>query len=103
MIELFVGGGVLWMTILTLELVGLLLAAFKAPRWVSSIGSIALCTGLLNTFLGLFNLFTVLQMAGDISPTLIFGGCRSTLIGIIYGISIYVISRIVKIVLSPRM
>lgn len=102
MIELFVSGGVLWMTILTLELVGLLLAAFKAPRWVSSIGNIALCTGLMNTLLGLFNVFTVLQQVGDVTPTLLFGGCRSTLIGIIYGISIFVISRIIKIVLSPR-
>ncbi|MFI3259448.1 MAG: hypothetical protein R3Y16_05065 [Rikenellaceae bacterium] len=103
MLELFLGGGVLWMTILTLELVGLLLAAFKAPRWVASLGTIALCTGLLNTFVGLFNVFTVLQLAGDISPTLLFGGCRSTLIGIIYGISIFVISRIIKIIHSPRM
>lgn len=90
------------MTILTLELVGLLLAAFKAPRWVSSIGSIALCSGLLNTFFGLFNVFTALQLAGDISPTLVFGGCRSTLIGIIYGISVYVLSRVIKIIHTPR-
>ncbi len=103
MIELFIGGGVLWMTILTLELVGLLLAAFKAPRWVSSIGAIALCTGLLNTLFGLFNVFTVLQMAGDVSSSLIYGGCRSTLIGIIYGILIFVVSRAIKIIHSPRM
>ncbi len=91
------------MTILTLELVGLLLAAFKAPRWVSHIGTIALCTGLLNTFLGLFNVFTVLQIVSDISPLVVYGGCRSTLIGIIYGITIFIISRIIKIILSPRM
>ncbi|MFI3314838.1 MAG: hypothetical protein R3Y04_04170 [Rikenellaceae bacterium] len=91
------------MTILTLELVGLLLAAFKVPRWVSNIGSIALCAGLLNTLLGLFNVFSMLQLAGDISYSIVYAGCKGTLIGIIYGILIYVVSRIVKIVLSPRM
>ncbi len=102
MTNLFIAGGALWMVILTLELIGLLLAAFKAPNWVSSIGSIALCTGLLNTFFGLFNMFTAFQLAGDISPSLFAGGCRSTLIGIIYSILIFTISRIIKIVLSPR-
>lgn len=91
------------MTILTLELVGLLLAAFKAQPWVLYIGSVALCTGLLNTFFGLFNLFTVVQLAGDVSPTLVYGGCRSTLIGIIYGVLIFVLSRIIKMILTPRM
>ncbi len=103
MIELFVGGGVGLMTILTLELVGLLLAAFKAPRWVPSIGSIAICTGVLGSFCGLFNFFTALQAAGDVHPSLVWGGMRSMLIGLIYSISIFVVSRIIKIILSPRM
>ncbi len=91
------------MTLLTLELVALLLSAFKAPRWVSHIGVVALCTGLLNTFFGFYNAFSVLEVAGDVSPSLISGGFRTTLIGIIYGILIFVISRIIKIVQSPRM
>ncbi len=103
MIDLFLYGGVHWMTILTLELVALLLAAFKAPRWVSYIGSIALSTGLLGTLIGLFNALTAIQKAGDISPALLAGGCRCAIIGITYGLIIYITSRIVKIILLPRM
>lgn len=102
MIDFFVAGGVMWMTFLTLELVGVLLAAFKAPRWVRPIGNIVLWTGLLSTLFGLLNVFGVLMYAGDVSPTLIYGGCRGSLIPIIYSILIFVASRIIAILQTPR-
>ncbi|MFI3321901.1 MAG: hypothetical protein R3Y50_05195 [Rikenellaceae bacterium] len=103
MFELFVKGDVLCMTIITLELVALLLAAYKAPQWVRNIGTIALCTGLLSTTFGMYKAFGMLHMAPDVSPALIYGALQVTLIPIIYGMLIYVASIVIKIVQTPRM
>lgn len=103
MFELFLTGGVTWMTLLTIELIAILLASFKAPRWVGHIGSIALCTGILGTLFGLYGAFDALSMAPDISSMLVYGGMKVALITIIYGMLIYVVSQIIRIAQRPRM
>ena len=47
---LFVEGGAIFMSILTIMLLALLLAAWKAPAWVKEIGIIALVLGIFGTF-----------------------------------------------------
>jgi hypothetical protein len=102
MIELFMEGGVLWMSILTLELIALLLAAWKAPAWVKEIGLIALVTGLLGPFFGMTNAADAVQQAGDISPSLLAAGFKFSFINIIYGLLIYLLSLIIRIIQKPR-
>ncbi len=103
MFELFVKGDILWMTLLTLELVALLLAAFKAPQWVRGIGLIALCTGVLSTVVGMYVAMGALSMAGDISISLVYDGWQTTLIPIIYGLLIYVCALVISTTQRPRM
>ena len=76
MFQLFVEGGLWGMTLLTLELIGLLLAAWKAPAWVKEIGLLALITGVVYMLLGLSQALGVVRMAGDIAPSLLAGGLR---------------------------
>jgi hypothetical protein len=102
MINLFMEGGPGWMSILTLELIALLLAAWKAPAWVKEIGLTALCTGPLGFLFGFIPAADAIQMAGDVSLGLLMGGLKIALIPVIYGILIFIISLIIRIIQKPR-
>lgn len=90
------------MTLLTLELIGLLLAAWKAPAWVKEIGLLALVTGITYTLLGLAQAMGVVHEAGDIAPSLLAGGLRVASIPVIYGLLIYALSLVIRMVQKPR-
>ena len=89
---------------LTLELIGLLLAAWKAPGWVREIGLLGLMTGILYNLFGFYNAFHVLAATdGDIAPMVWFAGLKIACITIIYGGLIYVLSLVIRIVQKPRL
>ena len=114
MFKMFMQGGLLSMSILTVLLVAVLFAAWKAPRWVKEIGSFALVFGLMTPLFSLYQLFSTLQQValdrGEgvnglfdlISPGVLFG-VNVILIPIIYGMMIYLISLVVRIVQKPRL
>ena len=101
--KLFVEGGAGWNSVMTLELVALLLAAWKAPAWVKEIGLLALMTGILGTLAGLFDAAESIQAAGDVSTGLLWGGIRVALITTLYGMVIYIVSLFIRIVQKPRL
>jgi len=84
--NLFLEGGLAGMIAITLLLVGLLLAAWKAPKWVKEIGIGALVVGIFWTLRGLSQMLGVLQMFGDVSPAIVCGGLKVTLIATSYGL-----------------
>lgn len=100
--DFFLEGGMLFMSILTLLLALLFLAAWKAPAWVCDIGNIALVLGILFTGLGAYQACGQIQMAGDISTPVLCGGIKCMLISPCYGLIIYVVARIIKICQTPR-
>ena len=102
MFELFVKGGILWMTFLTINLLALLLAAWKAPAWVKEIGIIALVVGVLAFLLGFYQAANDIAKAGDIAPYIVWGGLNIALIVPIYGLIIYLVSLMIRIVQKPR-
>ena len=103
------------MTILTVLLVGIFFAAWKAPRWIKEIGSFALVFGFLTLLIGIYQMFEALQqVAMDIgegvtgvfdliSPGVLFGGLKIALIPVFYGIIIYLISLVVCLIKKPRL
>ncbi len=95
-------GGLWGMTLLTLELIGLLLAAWKAPAWVKEIGLLAMITGVVYTLLGLSQALGYVKMAGDVSASLLAGGLRVACIPIIYGLLVYALSLVIRMVQKPR-
>ena len=115
MFKLFMQGGAGIMTILTVLLVAIFFAAWKAPRWIKEIGSFALVFGFLTLFIGLYQMFVALQqVAMDIgegvtgvfdliSPGVLFGGLKIALIPVFYGIIIYLVSLIVCLIKKPRL
>lgn len=102
MFDLFLAGGKLGMSILTVELICMLFAAWKAPAWVKEIGLLALATGIICELLGLFSAFGAIQAAGDISMGLLAGGLRVACIPIIYGLLIYAASLVIRMLQKPR-
>lgn len=99
---LFFEGGTLAMTILTIELILLLLAAWKAPAWVKEIGLIALATTVLDTFDSIYHVCDAIQVAGDISMDVLAGGLKVMQIPLMYGVGIYLLSLILRIIKKPR-
>lgn len=113
MFRLFVEGGPISMAILTVLLVAIFFAAWKAPQWVKEIGSVACAYAFLQLFLGLCQMFgaiqevsasydTVTSVFDLITPGGFFGGCRIAMIPVAYGLIIFIISRVVHIVQKPR-
>ena len=114
MFRFFLEGGVWFMSILTILLVAIFFAAWKAPRWVKEIGSIARAFGFFSLLLGLRQMFEALQEIGSqkeavtslfdlVSPNVLLGGLKVAMIPVIYGIIIYIVSRIVCIVQKPKL
>ena len=102
MFKLFMEGGPVFMAILTAVLAATFFAAWKAPRWVKEIGSFALIFGIFSTFLGIIQMLGVVQQIGDIGTEVLCGGMKVTLIPSVYGMIIYMISIIIRIVEKPR-
>ena len=99
--QLFISGG-FGMFILTLLLIALFFAAWKAPAWVKEIGLIALAFGFLDTIVGFISAAGFIQSVADISSNVIWGGVKVGLLPVSYGLIVYIISLIIRIIKKPR-
>ena len=102
LVTTFVEGGLGFMIIISLFLIALFIAAWKAPRWVKEIGIGALVAGIFATMLGLQQVLQAIQMMGDISPAVLCGGLKVTMITTFYGLIVYFISLIIRVIQKPR-
>lgn len=116
--DLFFMGGALFMGVLSILLIvmvswiayhfiGVLLSkkttqdeALRKIEYGKSIGLFAMVIGILGQLLGLFNAFSVLEQAGSISPNVIYGGIKVSMIPTLYGIIIYLLSILLWFVTS---
>ena len=116
--ELFYMGGPLFMGILTVLLVILLavtvyfatlIAAGKAGEkinfphrlgYIKAIGLFIFITGILGQLVGLVEAFKAIEQAMDISPPIMAGGLKVSMITTIYGMLIYLISILIWFVLD---
>lgn len=111
----FMEGGPVFMSILTVLLVALFFAAWKAPRWVKEIGSLALLLGFLGMILGQQQVLSYLQSVAvekgaevtglfDLTaPRVLLGGLKITLIPLIYGAIIDMVAIVISIIQKPRL
>lgn len=104
MIELFQMGGMLFMSILTIELVAVIVLAAKnllnkqgKTTMIKSVGLLAMITGVLGQLIGLFSAFEAIQQMGSVSPGMLAGGLKVSMITTIYGAIIYLISILICI------
>ena len=108
--NLFLMGGPIFMSILTLLLLVMviwfiyhLIVAVKSNQpdreealrkvgYGKSIGLFAMITGIFIQLLGFYNGFAAIEEAADISPALIFTGIKISMITTLFGIFIYLLS-----------
>ena len=100
--EYFVKGGLPWMMAITLFLLAVLLAAWKAPAWVKEFGIMALVVGVLAFLVGFMYAADSIAKAGDIAPYIVWGGLYIGLITPTYGVIVYFISLVIRIIQKPR-
>ena len=114
--DLFNMGGPLLMGILTILLLAMIawyVVTFLAYRNGSepkaalaklshgkSLGLFAMIMGILGQLIGLYQAFSAIEGAGDVSPALVMGGLKVSMITTIYGVIIYLIALIIWLVLS---
>ena len=102
------------MAVLTVLLVGLFFAAWKAPRWVKEIGLFALVFGLVSQLFPLYQAISALQQVAfdigegvnglfDLISPGVFFGIKVILIPVIYGMIIYLVSLVIRIIQKPRL
>lgn len=99
---LFFEGGLPGMILITLLLIALLFAAWKAPRWVKEIGLAALVVSAFWTLYGLYQIFSIVSLTGDVPFSVVCSGFKVSLIGFLYGLIVYFVSLIIRVVQKPR-
>ena len=102
MFTLFIEGGIINMTMLTIMLLALLLAAWKAPAWVKEIGLMALVWGLIWSLFGIYMGAVNVERVGSIAQGVLWGGIKVSMIPLFYGLIIYLVSLIIRIIQKPR-
>lgn len=101
--RLFIEGGMTGMTIITVFLILLFLAAWKAPRWVREIGIGALVVSAFFTGIGVFQVFGLAELfGGDVTEGIMYGGLRIAMISLMYGLIVYFISLVIRVIQKPR-
>jgi hypothetical protein len=108
--NIFFMGGTLFMSILTILLVIMItwilyhfIAGYNSKEsnleivlrrmgYGKSIGLFAMITGIFGQLIGFYEAFSAIENAGDISPGLVYGGIKVSMITTLYGISIYLTS-----------
>ena len=103
MLELFYQGGTLFMSLLTILLIALIVSAFKFPEWINEIGLLALAVGALGQISGLYAAFKGIEEMAQVSQQMMAGGLRVSSITTMYGLIIYIISLVIRIVQKPRL
>ncbi|MEO9482100.1 MAG: MotA/TolQ/ExbB proton channel family protein [Ekhidna sp.] len=109
MIELFQMGGMLFMSILTIELGVVAYFAVKGfmngdtnTSKIKSAGLLAAITGILGQLIGLFQAFEAISQVGTVSPALLAGGFKVSMITTIYGLIIYLVAILISLILKTR-
>ncbi|MEZ4703246.1 MAG: MotA/TolQ/ExbB proton channel family protein [Rhodothermales bacterium] len=110
MLDLFYAGGQPFMSILTLLAIGALVTALKkgndlflqgaqpgashtpAINLVLQLGLLAFFMGILAQAIGLFEAFQAIEAMGGVSPAMLAGGLRVSMIAPVYGLIILILS-----------
>lgn len=113
MLDLFYQGNSIFMGILTLLLLVILsLAVYSAIQIsggnvdhsttfrhqltrIKSVGLFALVFGIFAQLLGLYQAFSFIEQAGNISPAILAGGLKVSMIPTLYGLIIFLLSYLI--------
>jgi len=101
--DLFYAGGPIIMSIMTLLLFTLIFTLFRFQEWTTEIGLLALAVGVLGQVIGLYGMFEGIEsFGGNVNQAMIAGGLKYSTISTIYGVIIYMISLVIRLINKPR-
>lgn len=115
MFKLFSEGGPLAMGILSIILLTLL-AVFamaltkkgeekelnQSLQWLKSLGTLGLVVGIFFQLIGLYTAFSIIEASQGISPSILAGGLKISLITTLYGLLIYAIHLVCIMILRKK-
>lgn len=97
------------MSILTIELGAVVFFSVKAftanesnTSSIKSAGLLAAITGVLGQLLGLFQAFDAIAKVGTVSPAILVGGFKVSMITTMYGLIIYLIAILLSLIIKAR-
>ena len=101
--QIVADGGIGVLSIITLMLILLLIAIWKAPNRVKEIGLIALVISILLPLIGWIKILGVsLTVNGVISSAVLAAGFRKSAISLAYGLIVNLISLVCRMLMKPR-
>lgn len=74
--------------------------ALRQLKYGRSVGLFAAITGITGQLVGLYYAFSAIEEAADISPAMVFGGIKVSMITTLYGIIIFLFSLLLWFVAS---
>jgi|AntRauTorckE6833_2_1112554.scaffolds.fasta_scaffold213918_1 hypothetical protein len=109
-IEFHIEGGIEFMSILFLLLLGVIVSSIfafknksdnaKADKWLKisqELALFALVFGILGQFIGLLGAFQALEEVGEVSQGILAGGLKISSYTTVYGIFIFLVAKLFKI------
>lgn len=93
-------GGSLFMSLISLAHISMFIGIVlhiqgkNNGRLVKEAGLLALALGVTGTLIGLFEAFKYIEAAGGVSPAMLAGGLKVSMVTTLYGMAGFLISRI---------
>ena len=88
------------LTLILLSLLGDEKQLNQSIQWLKSIGTLGLVVGILGQLIGLYSAFSVMETTGGISPAILAGGLKVSLVTTLYGLLIYIIYLVCSMILK---
>ncbi len=97
MLDLFYEGGILFMSIISFFLLMIFISFYLHNDKLKTYGNLALASGILGSFIGIYSALGVIQQVGNVSQAILANRFKVAFISLIYGIIVYIVSRLLSI------
>lgn len=98
MIEIFLQGGVLFMSLISIGLLGVIYSYWVYDDNIITYGNLSLAIGIFGTLIGLYDAFAAIESMGNVSPGILVGGLKVASTTTLYGLLVYIISRTLHLI-----
>ena len=98
MIEIFLQGGVLFMSLISIGLLGVIYSYWVYDDNIITYGNLSLAVGIFGTLIGLYDAFAAIENMGSVSQGILSGGLKVASTTTLYGLLVYIISRILHLI-----